>query len=72
MGGSSSKIEKFNKHVVIVGGSFAGMSIAEMLWNHFEVTVIDKNEYFEFFITNMKCLVEDNNFDDIILPFSEI
>lgn len=72
MGGSNSKVEKFNKHVVIVGGSFAGLTIAEFLWNHFEVTVIDKNDYFEFFVTNMKCLVDDNDFADTVVPFSEI
>jgi hypothetical protein len=39
--GTSTKKKFANKHVVIVGLSYAGFTIAEMLWDHFEVTIID-------------------------------
>jgi hypothetical protein len=32
---------KYNKHVVIVGFSYAGFSVAELIWDHVKVTLID-------------------------------
>ncbi|MFN7421277.1 MAG: FAD-dependent oxidoreductase, partial [Flavobacterium sp.] len=35
------------KHVVIVGGGFAGMNVARQLANHphLDITLVDKNNY---------------------------
>jgi NADPH-dependent 2,4-dienoyl-CoA reductase/sulfur reductase-like enzyme len=44
--GCSSSVHNFNKKLVIVGASFAGLAIAEALWDYFNVVIIDKNDYY--------------------------
>ena len=34
--------------------------------------MIDKNDYFEFILTNPRALCEDKQIDDITLPYSKI
>jgi cation diffusion facilitator CzcD-associated flavoprotein CzcO len=42
MGATTSKsIKMYNKRVVIVGFSYSGLTIAELLWDHVNVTIID-------------------------------
>jgi len=58
MGGfCSSKIPVFDKKVVIVGASFAGLAVAEKLWDSFDVVIIDKNDFFEYTCTSTRGLV---------------
>ena len=64
--------QKYDKRVLVIGGGFAGMTIAERLWNHAHVTLIDKKDHFEYFVTNIKILVKDNDFGSISIPFEEI
>ncbi len=46
--GCTSSIPVFDKKVVIVGASFAGLALAELLWNSFQVVIVDKNDYYNF------------------------
>jgi NADH dehydrogenase FAD-containing subunit len=49
-----------NKHVIIVGASFAGFEIASKLWDHLTITMIDMNDYMEHICYSFKTLVEPN------------
>jgi NADH dehydrogenase FAD-containing subunit len=65
MGGNSTKqAVKHNKHIVIVGGSFAGFTVAMALWNNFRVTIIDKKEYFENTTLLPRCMIDENLFTE--------
>ena len=55
----SSAVPKYDKKVVIVGASFAGLAIAEGLWDSFEVTIIDKNDFFENVCAVPRTLAKD-------------
>jgi len=46
------------KSVVIVGGGFAGSTVARALEDQFEVTLIDTKKYFEFTPSVLRALVE--------------
>jgi NADH dehydrogenase FAD-containing subunit len=60
MGNKASANSSVKKHVIIVGGSFAGLEIAVKLWDHLKVTIIDSNEYMEHIMYGYKSLVEPN------------
>ena len=56
--GNSLKTTKFDKHVIIVGFSYAGYQALTSIWDNFRVTVIDQRDYFEHVPTNIKCSVD--------------
>ena len=60
MGNKASANSSVKKHVIIVGGSFAGLEIAVKLWDNLKVTIIDSNEYMEHIMYGYKSLVEPN------------
>jgi NADH dehydrogenase FAD-containing subunit len=60
MGNKTSANISAKKHVIIVGGSFAGLEIAVKLWDHLKVTIIDSNDYMEHIMYSYKSLVEPN------------
>ena len=64
--------QKFDKKVVVVGGGFAGTTIAERLWNNAHVTLVDKKDHFEYFITNFRLLIKTNDFDQISVAYEDI
>ena len=71
MGGTCTKpLAQYDKKVLIVGASFSGMAIAERLWDQFEVTIIDKNDYFEYSCTGSKSLVENEHLDHTTSNYS--
>lgn len=75
MGGNNSTAHKDKsekKKVVIVGGSFAGLAAAEHLWTDFDVTLIDKNSFFEYCCMNARALVKESYIDELIVPYSDI
>jgi apoptosis-inducing factor 2 len=53
------------KKVVIIGGGFAGMSIAKKLDEKFEVVLIDDKEYFEFTPSILRGIIEPKIYDKI-------
>ena len=59
------------KHVVIVGGSFAGLVAQRELAEHgdlFDVTVVDTKEYFEYTPGALRCFVEPSHFAALSRP----
>lgn len=70
--GNSHTPGGFNQKVVIVGGSFAGLTVAEKLWDHFDVTLIDMKEFFEFNPRSIRCSIDDEWIHNIIVPYSEV
>lgn len=48
------------------------MTIAEMLWDHFDVTLIDMKEFFEYNPASVRCSVDDDWINNIIIPYSDI
>jgi NADH dehydrogenase FAD-containing subunit len=67
MGGHQSR--KIEKKVVIVGASFAGLTLAEKLWDKFNVILIDKNEYFEYICTMARALIKDSYINDLTIRY---
>ncbi len=53
------------KHVVIIGGGFAGSVVAQSLENTFRVTLIDTKDYFEFTPGILRTLVEPEHCNNI-------
>ena len=60
------------KHVVIVGCSYSGFAMAELLWDHFKITVIEQNDYFEHVIANVKCQVDLEFIDKTLYSFEKV
>eukprot|EP00347_Sterkiella_histriomuscorum_P010740 403375101 len=58
-----------DKRVIIIGCSFAGLSLAEQLWDTHEVTIIDKNDFFEYICTGTRSFVDDDHFDEISVSY---
>ena len=72
MGGFCTKSTvQYDKKVVIVGCSFAGLHLAEQLWDKFQVLIIDKNDYFEYVCTGSRSLVDDEHFDTTTLHYAQ-
>lgn len=53
------------KKIVIIGGGFAGSLTAKKLENHFEVTLIDTKDYFEFTPGILRTLVKPEHIKKI-------
>jgi NADH dehydrogenase FAD-containing subunit len=60
MGNKTSANLSRKKHVIIVGGSYAGLDVTIKLWDHLKVTIVDANEYYEHTLYAYKALVEPN------------
>ena len=72
MGGSCTKSTvQFDKKVVIVGCSFAGLTLAEQLWDTYEVMIVDKNDYFEYVCTGSRSLVNDEHFNSTTMHLAQ-
>ncbi len=70
MGGKQA-IPKFNKKVIIVGGSFSGLTMAFGLMQSFDVLVIDKNDYFDYVCIAPRAIVQENFVEKCTLKYSE-
>jgi len=55
-------------HVVIVGGSFAGLWCTRHLEKDFRVTVVDYKDYFEYTPGCLRLLVDETHVDKITAP----
>ena len=58
--------------MLIVGFSYAGFNLAQNLWDDFDVTVIDQNQYFEHIFTNIKSSVDPAFPDRILHSFDKM
>ena len=56
--------------VVIIGASFAGMTLGELLWDEYDVTFVDQRDHFEYWPGNIKQSVDATIKDQIIVPFN--
>ena len=55
-----------------MGGSYGGLTCAQGLWDSFDVTVIDRNDYFQHTQGTIK-LAHDTELPSIItIPYKEI
>ena len=58
--------------MVIVGGSYAGLACAESLWDLFNVTVVDRNDYLQLTPAAVKFTVNADLAGNVCVPYSEI
>lgn len=70
--GNSATFQKSQKVVVIVGLSYAGLSVLEGIWDNFQVIAIDKNNYFEHIPAAVKAPVDRNLSDEILLSYQNM
>ena len=69
---ASSNSGTVKKHVIIVGGSFAGLEIAAKLWDNLRVTMIDANEYMEHICYGYKSMVEPEMAQRLLSPMGNL
>ncbi len=60
------------KALVIVGFSYAGFTLAQQVWDYYNVTVVDQNQYFEHICANIKTAVDPEFVDRILHPFDKM
>lgn len=72
MGNKASSNYSVKNHVIIVGGSYAGLEVAAKLWDHLRVTIIDANEYMEHICYGYKALVEPNMSQRLLSPMANL
>jgi len=70
MGGGTSR--HTDKRVVIVGASFSGLTVAERLWDNFNVLLIDRNDFFEYTCTNPRALVKSGQIEELTLQYQKL
>ena len=56
------------KHIIIIGGGFAGANSAKSLEKDFKVTLIDTKDYFEFTPSILRTLVSPEHLEKIQIP----
>ena len=71
MGNSNTREHK--KHLVIVGGSFAGMTLLHYVQNDFKITLIDKKDHVEWICMLPKSILDNSTFfeDEAIADLKE-
>lgn len=65
-------LPRSSKRVVVVGGGPAGMFCADRLRHHFEVTVVDPKEYFEFTPSILRAVVDSTHLSRITFDYREV
>ncbi|KAJ1471252.1 hypothetical protein T484DRAFT_1844879 [Baffinella frigidus] len=60
------------QRVVIVGGSFAGLAVARNLRKDFDVTIIDRKDYFEYTPGVLRLLVRPEAFPHLTAPLASL
>jgi len=63
---------KSKKNLVIVGFSYAGFNVAQNVWDYYNVTVIDQNNYFEHICANVKTTVDIDFTNKILHSFEKM
>jgi len=62
---------RIGKRVVIVGGSFAGYNVGNQLMDDFDVTIIDKKDYFDFFICIPRAYAVRDFYNEIHVSYED-
>lgn len=72
MGSSVSTEQLSQRHVVIIGGGFAGCELGVLLqkW-HVPFTIIDPKEYFHIIVANVRAVVEKSFIKKTMIPYKE-
>ena len=55
-----------------MGGSFAGLEVARKIWEYCDVTLIDKNNFFEYTCTATRGFVSNKRIHDILIGYDKI
>jgi NADH dehydrogenase FAD-containing subunit len=59
--------------VVVVGGSFAGFEVIANIRDRFDdITLIDKNEYFEYMCLNLRAFVKQDYIKELTMKYEDI
>lgn len=68
MGGSASK-SRYQIHVIIVGGGYAGVTAATQLDQYCQVTLIDPKDAFHHAVGSLRSVVEPSFIKKILIPY---
>ena len=71
MGGCFSAPERLRKRVVIVGGSYSGYNVANQLMNDYNVTIVDKTEYFDSFVAIPRAYAVKDYYNEISVSYND-
>ena len=58
--------------MVIVGFSYSGFTVGELLWDTFDVTIIDRKNFFDHFALGIYGLVDERLIDYTLYPIETI
>jgi NADH dehydrogenase FAD-containing subunit len=71
MGGNQSH-GTYDKHVVIVGLSYAGLSVAQKLFGHVRITFIDKKNFFDHFTLGIYSIRDPSFLEKTTYPVEDV
>jgi len=71
-GPTQSESLKKRPKVIIIGGSFAGLTLAQTLMREFEVLLIDQKEYYENKEANYCCLTDPQWLGKITIKYQDL
>lgn len=57
---------------MIVGASFAGLEVARRLWDYLDVTIIDRQDFFEYICTSARGIVKEDHIDTITTTYHQL
>lgn len=65
-------LPRSTKRILVVGAGPTGLMCADRLRHHFEVTVVDAKEYFEFTPGILRAVAEPGHFSRVVAPYKHI
>jgi NADH dehydrogenase FAD-containing subunit len=69
MGSSNTVTAKFDKTVVIVGGSFSGLDVVWTLMDKVNILLIDKMDHFDYVLLAPRGLVKQDFIKDLTISY---
>lgn len=70
--GAKHLLPRCSKRVVVIGGGPTGLFCADRLRHHFEVTVIDSKEFFEFTPGMLRALMDPAHYSRLTFDYREV
>ena len=67
--GNSQQQSGAKPHLVIIGGSFAGLEVFFKVKDFFRITIIDRTNYFEYLTLYYKEFAAKDTYDSLVLPY---